>query len=827
MSYGYLLSRRLFINSGGYAITDLYDEITMSNNKNDDRYDEFTQFDTLQQYGERRLRNEIKIARPKPISEKPLNTKPPAKKSSSILSGFKEFFMNAATSTNVVDDHVSSEGVWVGWQEKATVHDRSIDGGFFYLAESHSGAFGQDNPSEVVLDKDAAISQSLPYALDCYKDDSLSYWPSYSKLSVRCRGVYLDWLASSRNNTQIPLGYVFIYFSGLEYRVINEHKSINDDEFITIYKEVVRLYNTYGSNYSFANFSANFASYMRALRPELIKSYDSNRIQETSGIINKAESGVELQISKKIRDDEPITPSLALAWVKRSTQFSTTTVHKRMESEFEFLFTDSFNKEFPNGLILKNNGSSLSRVYDPSNYAITKTSFPFSALPNPQTYTIPFRKLIGIAERSSAALAAASRYLGKNDNNHKSLDFIALLPQPLIAHKAANNDTMMDGLKDWAYRVVARDGGLTTTTELWAKIKSPLINNSETAAADDKSFQKDSRAMSVLLEALGYGVAPDKRYHDEDMNRFESIVLFKSWHEDDIFVGPSYYDAKSIIALACVIAKTNDDTPNETDNLTQIDVFGTAAAIMACIDKHLDITEYEMSSLSAYALWRLTNNNSKVQLKPKKDHFRSVTSLEAANLIIEAAFSDTNFNKHRINKAQKVFVYLGGSKGGLPSIIHRLQTSGSIAGEEPSGGAALDFDKLKQYENETKNSAQMLNTVFSDDSETSIEPVVNSDKAATMTPIETPKQTDTAVLNEAQDDGLDSAHRQLYQTLIQKEVWSRDEVAEMCKALNLMLSGAIETINDWSFDRIDEAVIEEDSEITVDIESVEELNKLN
>lgn len=799
----------------------------MSNNRNDGRYDEFTQFDTLKQYGERRLRNEIKIARPKPISEKPSSVKPPTKKSSSFLSGFKELFMNAATSFNVVDDQGSSNGRWIGWQEKTTVHNRSISGGFFYLSERDSGEFGRGNPAEVILDKEAALSQTLPYSLDCYKDDSLGYWPSYSKLSIRCRGVYLDWLASTRDNPKIPLGYVFIYFSGLEYRIINEHKSVNDVEFTTIYKEVVRLYNTYGNNYSFADFSSKFASYMRALRPELIKSYDDSRIQETSSITNKAESGVDLQIAKKIRDDKPITPELALAWVKRSNQFSITTVHKRMESEFEFLFTDSFNTEFPNGLVLKNNGSSLSRVYKPSNSAISETVFPFSALPNPQTYAVPFRKLMGIAERSGAALATASRYLGKTTNNRNSLDFIALLPPALIAHKATDNDSMMNGLKDWTYRVLARDGGLTTTTELWSKIKKPLINDSKTASSDDKSFQKDSRSMAAVLEALGYGVAPDNRYHDEDMSRFESIVLFKGWHEDDILVGPSYYDAKSIIALACVIAKTNEDKPNESVDLTQIDVFGTTDAIMAGIDKHLDITEYEVSSLRAYALWRLTNNNSKVQLKPKKDHFRTITDLEAANLIIEVAFSDANFNKHRINKAQKVYVYLGGSKSGLPSIIHRLQTSGGIAGEEQSSGAVLNFDKLKRYENETKNSAQMLNTVFSDDPETLIEPKLNSDKANTMTPIETPKQTDAAVLNEAQDDGLDSAHRQLYQTLIQKEVWSRDEVAEMCKELNLMLSGAIETINDWSFDRIDEAVIEEDNDITIDIESVEELNKLN
>ncbi|WP_244956448.1 TerB N-terminal domain-containing protein [Enterobacter kobei] len=29
----------------------------------------------------------------------------------------------------------------------------------------------------------------------------LGYWPSFATLSPRCRGAYLNWLASDRNNT--------------------------------------------------------------------------------------------------------------------------------------------------------------------------------------------------------------------------------------------------------------------------------------------------------------------------------------------------------------------------------------------------------------------------------------------------------------------------------------------------------------------------------------------------------------------------------------------------------------------------------------------------
>ncbi|WP_369333374.1 TerB N-terminal domain-containing protein [Vibrio viridaestus] len=38
-------------------------------------------------------------------------------------------------------------------------------------------------------------------------------------LTERCRGAYLDWIASERNNPGTPIGYVFIYFDGLERRI--------------------------------------------------------------------------------------------------------------------------------------------------------------------------------------------------------------------------------------------------------------------------------------------------------------------------------------------------------------------------------------------------------------------------------------------------------------------------------------------------------------------------------------------------------------------------------------------------------------------------------
>ena len=55
-------------------------------------------------------------------------------------------------------------------------------------------------------------------------------------------------------------------------------------------------------------------------------------------------------------------------------------------------------------------------------------------------------------------------------------------------------------------------------------------------------------------------------------------------------------------------------------------------------------------------------------------------------------------------------------------------------------------------------------------------------------------------------NGLDTAHNSLYNELTAKEQWTRKEVIELCQTLGVMVDGAIETINDWSFDIVDAPV---------------------
>ena len=806
--------------------TESYDS---SNIDRSDWYNEFAEFDSLADYAEKHqhlstenigLRSGVTVIQPK--------------QKGSMLSGIKDFFMHTMTGDN---SYNTDKPQWISPLEKTqkNIHGRDISYGFYYFSEGDNLSGTKENPATVVESKDVALPCDLDQKASNLKDDTLGYWPNYSKLSAKCRGVYLDWLASGRNNTNIPIGYVFIYFSGLEYRIITEKESVSASEHIAIYKEVIRLFTVYGDNYSFAKYSSNFINYLRALNPGLTEAYDEKYPISNKRVRLALAPNTEISVAKKILNNEPIDAELAWAWLKRCGSYNFKTPYDRLSNEFKWLFCIIYDREHPQGIEVRNNGSSLHMVYEPSNFALSKTLFPFRSLPNPSTFIMPLRKLAGIAERCNKQLEPMSKYIGKKDASKNDLEAITLLPAEIFGSVVEDEGTIVNSVKIWAEKTIENKNGIGSVKELYLYADQDFFGDEALDSKEKRLFQKSSRLLTELLELMQYGVAPDKRYHRQDMDRFEPIVLFRNHNSNGFVPSPEFSDAKSVVSLAAVIAKTNQGKGDSTD-AQPIDMHKTAASIVNSVKSHISIANEDLMPLSAYALWCLINSNSNIKLSPKKGHFQVLANDEStAEIIVNAAFSDNLFNKYRIEKADKVYGYLGVDRSGLSSLVHRLQTTG-----QPSNNATqrtgLDFEKLKQYESETIDSANILNTVFQEeDSAAVVGHVPASTLDAKENAVEQPiPSTDSSDEGRPDPDtghlivgGLDSAHSSLYSQLIKKETWAIETVEDMCKELGLMLSGAIETINDWSFDAINEAVIEEDDEIVIDHDSVEELSQLN
>jgi len=104
-------------------------------------------------------------------------------------------------------------GAWIPAEEAVEVGGVSIPGGLVYVGTSLPTPTGGNDPCLIDPSKSVASNGD-------YTERQMGYWPSYSDISPSARRAYLNWLASGRQDPEADVGYVFIFFYGLERRAI-------------------------------------------------------------------------------------------------------------------------------------------------------------------------------------------------------------------------------------------------------------------------------------------------------------------------------------------------------------------------------------------------------------------------------------------------------------------------------------------------------------------------------------------------------------------------------------------------------------------------------
>ncbi|MCD1126292.1 TerB N-terminal domain-containing protein [Jinshanibacter sp. LJY008] len=674
---------------------------------------------------------------------------------------------------------------WVKPGEIITIQDTVISHGNFYFGGQlkiySSGEYGHhyNDGTDASLVNDALPIQHISKH---YQDESLGYWPSFSTLSPRCRGAYLDWLASDRSDSSCPVGYVFIYFYGLERRILVDgtQETISDDEFKSLFEEVLRLRAVFLANNSFRHYSTQLIEVMLLLRPGVIQFEN-----EKECFVSGSSLLFQFRLATTVAQGKPLSADLALAWVKYYPEYTLRTPARRCADEFAALFKLRYVNKFSGGLVVKPNKTSLKLTYLPASSTLRGIGIEHPDLPDPSVLRAPVQKLIQIAESCTGALDAYSRYLGKKEAERSDIAAIMLLPNEILSEEAEH---MFAGFKNWADERIRENSGLVTVTDFWARLDMSV---------PAKMNKKEAELMQNFVQRVGYGIAPDTRYHHAKPESDGNIVLFSEGH-GEFFTPSSEFQSMSVaIRLGAMVA--------QIDKVIDI---SEQAALEKVIDHNDRLSPTEKRSLYAYLIWRLNTPASMAGLKARIGLLQDKEKSVISNVIISVACADGRIDSAEIKQLEKIYASLGLDSSTVTSDLHRLSTAEKVAPatlpttSETRRTFSLDERILARHESDTTDVRQLLNTIFSEDE--SIEELS----------IDTPSHPGT---------GLDEAHYQLYQCLLEKERWSRSEVTALCQQFNLMVSGAIEAINDWSFEQVDAPILDDDDDIYVDLEIAQEL----
>jgi uncharacterized tellurite resistance protein B-like protein len=199
----------------------------------------------------------------------------------------------------------------------------------------------------------SAIILSLPVAeAAASTTEDFGYWPSYDRIGPEQRRCYLEWLAQGRRDSDPSLrslGYLFIFFYGLERRIV-----CDKDRDPVLLNEVVGLLEHYGP----AHRSRSLRSYLsqlvhyggwqlgcedyRLLWPRLMTDED-----------RPDEDGLRFVLGNLFQREEPMDWTVAYRLAVNDHSSRRSIVVRRAQAEFFALFQQRFGEKFPNGLKLQ------------------------------------------------------------------------------------------------------------------------------------------------------------------------------------------------------------------------------------------------------------------------------------------------------------------------------------------------------------------------------------------------------------------------------------------------------------------------------------------
>lgn len=647
----------------------------------------------------------------------------------------------------------------------------TISGGLIYVGSKLPGRYGQKDPSLIdplaPVDKSGNLTERL-----------MGYWPSYSEISSEARGAYLSWLSTGRNDPEADVGYVFLFFYGLERRILLDGPKDRavEQERPLIRNEVERLLGIYGKK------SGSVQSYLSGFL-QMLSSFDfSEKLYEqpvpSLGTSYELPFYIRLALGQAAVDAIPVPPHLALAWAMYDPFITKRTPVTRCPDEFSKLFFLKYQLYLHEGIRLSVNKTKLSFNYRAASSAlqgVDTASKSFGDIPDVAAVVGPRKKLQKIVEECADELDSYSRFIGRNADKKDSIVALLLLPAILWPEGAR---AVLASIKEQ----VGDGYVILKVCELVGQF------------GDDIDLSNDKLiALAKALEGEQIGMEPDIISYPYALKSEDSILIYLlQIGVPSVRTTPEYQTAVLTLQLGVAVA-------NSDGNIHEIEITN----LNEQIGKWEYLSAYHLSRLRAHLNLMLVKPITLAGLKKRLEAIRNEDRKTIIDFISRIAVTDGGVVPEEVAFLEKVYKVFEVDIAGLYSFLHNAkstETASMPVAIKKASKLVLDHGKIESLRKDTENVSALLSDIFSDKVEESIETVEEADdRKGNML-------------------DLDDAHVTFLRMLMAKSVWSRMELADIANDLELMVDGAIETINEASFEKHNQAIIEGDDPVEINLE---------
>jgi uncharacterized tellurite resistance protein B-like protein len=684
---------------------------------------------------------------------------------------------------------------WVPAGKTIEIGGQSISGGLVYVGENLRGA------DRDYIGEPALIDPSLEVGAGQAGDSG--YWSSYQSLSPAQRGAYLRWLAGPRRRLEADQTQLFVYFYGLERRLLADPKSDDNAraERGALVRELERLKGEGEDDQS----HGSFAHYLGALLDFLAA---EDLLAGTRKVEPPTEkSGWEVPLTLRIMIGElaaarlRLPAELAESWILTSPEAYLRTPAERCPEEFSRLFSIRYRERFGEGLALPE-GAPLRLSYRAASQGLDEAGRRTS-VPDICSSAQLIEPLRALGRDCSDELAAYSRWLGRHPDG-AGFKGTALLPAPLMAEA---DDPTVVSLRELLARSEAGE-------EPWVIAANDLIDLWEPGA--DKLGKREAVLLCQLLEKLERGIEPDPRFGSPNLKRGMPAVLFPLLAGDPSAPSPAYAVACRLLHLMAAVAKADGTVSAEEEALLETHILA--------ID---ELYRGEQARLRAHANW-LTRSQSRLPSLGKYGSALSNAERQAiARSVVALAAADGEIDPEEVRTLQKIFKLLELDPESVYSELHAASTgdgpvvvrNGAPAdtGEPiPNRGSrevrrGLDRAAIDVKIEETAAVSTLLSGIFSEEEER-----------------ETPDDGAEQSIGESRakeigTPGLSATERTFALALAERKSWSREEIEELAAHHEVMVDGALEAVNEAAFELCGAPFSEGDQPIEIDSEVAKEM----
>lgn len=635
-----------------------------------------------------------------------------------------------------------------------------------------------------------------------HEGKGMGYWPSYSGITPECRAAYLDWLKGGRQDPSAYIGYVFLFFYGLERRALVDLPGGKGEraEWNLIGREVDRLLAVYGDNNSFRGYATAFRGALA-----MLQGASGGEVHLEEGFLDTGRPSLATlyAVSRCVREGTPLPPQLALSWALGARETPLRTPATRCPREFRELFHVRYAKTFGNGLIVPPRKAVFKATYHPASASFGgAVSLPMGELPQPSTQ--PLRRLQDLIEECTQELDAYSRWLGRNAEKGAGLAAAALLP-PELAMSLPGEE--IQALRRWLDEKLGK--------EEYAPVEGGDLLRHLASATPGKLNKNEAVLLTQSLEKLGFAVEPDVRFGGAAPAVDERVVIFKVGADAPATPSVAYAAATTMLHLAAIVAFA-DGSLAESEQRRLEEHLETA----------LELTPGERTRLRAHLRWLLTSRPGLTGMKKRLASLAPPVKSALGQFIISVAAADGHVSADELKTLAKIYPLLGLDPDELYSHVHAVGASSQpppatepvtvrTASRKPKGfgipprppeapaGVSLDMASVQAKLAETAAVSSLLGGIFVED--------------------EAPASAPPTVPVGKQVPGLDAAHSALLRSLAERHSWPRVDFEQLTAKLGLLPDGALDALNEAALDACGEVVWEGEDPIEMNAQTLKEL----